>query len=114
MKLPRVRFTVRRLMLLIAGLAFISWLAAPAILILNDPGHKALTHLWQRPDGSYLVSTHEVSFWARYRHGLLGLPWSCSIEMCKEDKKHYREVDSGQSVDLLLREHQSLLKILKR
>ena len=109
MKLPR--FSVRRMMILVTGLAFISWLAAPAILILNDPGHKTLVHLWQRPDGSYLFSSHEVGFWARYRHGLLGLPWSCSLEMCKDNSMHFRKVDSGQSAASMLREHASTLKL---
>ena len=97
MRLPRVRFTVRRMMVAVAVLALCLWLIVPAIRILHDPGRHWLTHLWQRPDGSYLVSGHAVTFWARYRRELLGLPWGCPHAMCKANARDCREVDSGRT-----------------
>src|SRR4051812_43336953 len=87
MRLPRVRFTVRRMMVAVAVVAFAAWLIVPVVRILNDPGRHWLTHLWQRPDGSHLYSSHEVAFWARYRRELLGLPWDCRFNLCKENSR---------------------------
>jgi hypothetical protein len=108
-RVPRVRFTVRRAMLVVAGLALALWVLAPAIKIMNDPGRGRLIHLWQRPDGVYLFSSHEVGFWARYRRGLLGLPWDCPFAMCKENEAVCREIDSGGSVDVMIRDHPVVL-----
>jgi hypothetical protein len=110
-RMPGVRFTVRRAMLVVAGMALITWLTIPAIHILNDPGRRTLTHLWQRPDGSYLFSSHPVGFWARYRWRLLDLPWDCPFEMCEHNKKLFHEVDSGRSVDSMLRDHPIVVKM---
>jgi hypothetical protein len=110
--MPEVRFTVRRAMLAVAVTALITWLGAPAINILTDPGRRSLTHLWQRPDGSYLFSGHPVDFWTRYRRGLLGLPWDCSYEMCEENARSSREVASGSSTGAILRDHPAVLKAI--
>jgi hypothetical protein len=109
MRFPRVRFTVRRMMDAVAVMAFAAWLIVPAVRILNDPGWHWLTHLWQRPDGSHLYSGHEVAFWGRYRRGLLGLPWDCRFNLCKENARACREIDSGRSVASMTRDHPIVL-----
>ena len=97
MSLPRVRFMVRRMMLAVAVLASCLWLIVPAIRILSSPGRHRLNHVWQRPDGSYLVSGHAVTFSARYRRELLGLPWDCTHAMCKANANDCREIDFGRT-----------------
>jgi hypothetical protein len=81
------------------------WLIAPAARILNDPGRHWLNHIWRRPDGSYLFSGHAVTFWPRYRRELLGLGWGCPHEMCRENEAFCREIDSGRSVDAMIRDN---------
>jgi hypothetical protein len=97
MRLPRVRFTVRRMMIAVAVLAICVWLIVPAIRILSFSGRHRLNHVWRRPDGSFLVSGHPVTFSARYRHELLGLPWDCPHAMCKPDARDLREIDFGMT-----------------
>ena len=109
MRLPRVRFTVRRMMVAVEIEAFAAWLIVPAIWILNDPGRHWLIHLWLRSDGSHLYSGQEVAFWARYRRELLGLPWGCSFDVCEENARVCREIDSGRSVDAMIRDHPVVL-----
>jgi hypothetical protein len=110
--MPKARFTVRRAMLTVAVTALVTLLSAPAIRILSDPRRRTLTHLWQRPDGSYLFSSHPVGFWARYRQSLLGVPWDCPPEMCEENRRLCREIDSGKSADAMLRDHPTVLKAI--
>src|SRR4051812_35102300 len=109
MRVPRVRFTVRRMMGAVAIVASAAWLIVPAVRILNDPGRHWLTLLWQRPDGSRLYSGHEVAFWARYRWEILGLPRDCPFDMCEENARVCREIDSGRSVYALIRDHPVVL-----
>jgi hypothetical protein len=104
-----VRFTVWRMMVAVAVVAFAAWLIVSALRILKDPGRHRLTHLWQRPDGSHLYSGHEVKYWARYRRELLGLPWGCSFDVCEENARVCREIDSGRSVDAMIRDHPIVL-----
>jgi len=104
-----VRFTVRRMMVAVAIVASAAWLIVPAVRILSDPGRGWLTHLGQRPDGSHLYSGHEVAFWARYRQELLGLPLDCPFALCKENARVGREIDSGRSVDAMIRDHPVVL-----
>ena len=104
-----VKISVRRAMGLVAVAALGLWLTVPAVKILRDPARHTLTHLWQRPDGSYLFSGHPVGFWARYRRKLLDLPWDCSLEMCRENAKVGREVDSGKTTDALIRDHPEVI-----
>jgi hypothetical protein len=109
MPLPRVQITVLRAMILVVMTALGLWLTVPAIEILNDPARHYLTHLWRRPDGSYLFSGHPVAFWMRYRRQLLGLPWDCPFEMCKENARVCQEVDSGRTPDVMIRTHPEVL-----
>ena len=97
MRLPCVRFTVRRMMIVVAVLAISLWLIVPAIRILRFPGRHWLNHVWRRPDGSYLVSGHAVTFSARYRRELLGLPWDCPHALCKANARDCREIDFGRT-----------------
>src|SRR4051794_34247333 len=97
MRPPRVRFTVRRMMAAVAVLALCLWLIIPAIRILNSPGRHRLNHVWQRSDRSYLVSGHAVTFSARYRRELLGLPWDCPHAACEANARDCREIDLGGS-----------------
>lgn len=85
------------------------WLTVPAIKILTDPARRTLTHLWKRPDGTYLFSGHPVGFWTRYRKQVLGSPWNCPHEMCRENARLFREVDSGKATELMLRLHPEVL-----
>lgn len=112
MRLSRVRFTVRRMMVEVAVTALVTWLSAPAIRFLSDPRRRTLTHLWQRHDGSYLFSSHPVGFWARYRRSLLGVPRDCPFQKCEENGRLCREVDSGKWVDAMLRDHAAVLKAI--
>ena len=91
MRVPRVRFTVRRMMVAVAGFALASGLLVPAVRILSDPERRRVEHLWQRPDGSLLMTGHEVGFWDQYRREL-GLPWACSFEYCQGNSRAYREI----------------------
>ena len=97
MRVPRVKFTVWRMMVAVAVLAICLWLILPAIRILSYPGRHWLNHVWQRSDGSYLVSGHPITFSARYRHELLGLPWDCPHAMCKPNATDFREIDFGMT-----------------
>ena len=97
------------MMVAVAIVACAAWLIVPAVRILNDPGRHWLTHLWQRPDGSHLYSGHEVAFWARYRRELLGLPWDCPFDVCKENARVCREIDSGRSIGAMIRDHPVVL-----
>ena len=42
MRLPRVRFTVRRMMLVVALAAVGAWLIAAAVRVVNDPNGDAI------------------------------------------------------------------------
>jgi hypothetical protein len=98
-------------MIVVAGSALALWLVVPAVEILNDPARHTLTHLWQRPDGSYLFSSHPVDFWTRYRRELLGLPWDCSFEMCKANERVCRKIDSGRTTGAMIRAHPEVVTL---
>jgi hypothetical protein len=83
MKLPSPRFTTRRMMAIVAGLAVASHLGIVAIRVRTDRESRLLYHYWF-PTGdpgrgrSFTAATgvsHPAPFWPRYWRALSGRPW---------------------------------------
>lgn len=86
MKLPRVRFTVLRLMAVVASAALVLWLAVTAARVCDDRESSNLYHYWHRYGDHRISSSIEAMcnepapFWPRYWRRLLGFPWPGSYD----------------------------------
>jgi hypothetical protein len=81
MRIPRVRLTVRRLMVVVAIAALPAWLAIGAIRVVSDPEGSTLHHFWiwraveYAPPHLAHMSECRAPFWPRYWRSILGEPW---------------------------------------
>jgi hypothetical protein len=78
MKLPRVRFTVRQLMVLVAIAGLGAWLVRVAMEVAADPNGNVLFCVFRSPvTGEVNAITHcdTRTFWARYVRTLTRRQW---------------------------------------
>lgn len=78
MRLPRVRFTVRQLMALVAIGGLGAWLVRVAIEVATDPKRRVLYCVYRSPitgEVDVLTQCDPETFRARYARRLTGRPW---------------------------------------
>ena len=78
MRLPRVRFTVRQLMILVVIAGLGSWLVRVAMEVATDPNGSVLFCVFQSPvtgDVNAITQCDTRTFWARYVRRLTRRPW---------------------------------------
>lgn len=104
MRLPRVRFTVRRLMVAVAVVGVAAWLTITAVRVANDPNGGGMRHLRMRIDTRELVTQgHPVegAFWPRYWRRLLGQPWPGSYVCPIACREQHERIDGHILIDLI-------------
>jgi hypothetical protein len=104
MKLPRVRFTVRRMMVFVAFVGVAAWLTITAVRVVNDPGGDGMSHLRMRVDTRELVTqSHPVEglFWPRYWRRLLGQPWPGTYVCPPACRARFERMDGHPLFDML-------------
>jgi hypothetical protein len=78
MRLPRVRFTIRWMMVGVAVAGFGAWLIRVVEEVANDPNGDVLYCVYQSPltgEVSSLTQCNPRTFWARFARRLTGRPW---------------------------------------
>jgi hypothetical protein len=78
MRVPRVQFTVRRLMFAVAIAGLASWLIRVAVEVASDPSARTIVCVFQSPATGkveYLTQCNPPTFWPRYIKRLMGRPW---------------------------------------
>ena len=78
MRLPRARFTVRQLMVLVAIAGLGAWLVRVAVEVATDPNGRVLYCVYRSPvtgEVNVLTQCNPGTFWARYARRLTGRPW---------------------------------------
>src|SRR3954453_18838257 len=81
MRMPRVRFTVRRTMAVVGVAAAVEWMVVTALNIRNDPACRWVVHKWVREDDPNArprpttVTPCLAPFWPQYWRKLSGRPW---------------------------------------
>lgn len=87
MRLPRVRFTVRGLMVFVLACGLTFHLAFAAIRVSVDKGYHS--HTWVIIQGGKpfftLASAEQPPFWPRYWRCIIGQPWK-SVPLCRQVK----------------------------
>jgi hypothetical protein len=104
MKLPRVRITVRQMMVSVAVVGVAAWLTITAVRVVNDPNGDGMCHLRMRVDTRELVTqSHPVKgvLWPRYWRRLLGQPWPGSYACPPACRERYERIDGHPLFDLL-------------
>jgi hypothetical protein len=102
MRWPRVRFTIRWLMLLVAAVGMAVWLVITAVRVALDPRANQLSHLRLGRDTTELVvHTHPIAgvFWPRYWRRLLGQTWPGSF-VCPSCLERYERSENRKLIDL--------------
>jgi hypothetical protein len=80
MRLPRVRFTVRQLVVLVAIAGLGDWLVRMAVQVATDPNGRELYCVFRSPvtgEVNVITQCDPATFWARYARRLTGRPWPC-------------------------------------
>jgi hypothetical protein len=100
MRLPLM--TTRRWMLVVVGVALVTWPSTVAWRISADRRTRYIYHIWVRKDSPYDEPDRPMTgtlcyapFWSRYRRALLGQPWPGTYK-CRCDDPRYR-VSGGVS-----------------
>jgi hypothetical protein len=78
MRLPRVRFTLRLLMIAVAIAGLVSWLIRVAVEVASDPSACTIVCVYHSPATGkveYLTQCNPRTFWPRYIRRLTGRPW---------------------------------------
>jgi hypothetical protein len=78
MRVPRVQFTVRRLMFAVAIAGLASWLIRVAVEVASDPSACTIVCVFQSPATGkveYLTQCNPPTFWPRYIRRLMGRRW---------------------------------------
>lgn len=128
MTFPRVRLSVRRMMIVVAATGVASWLSATAVYVARDPRGGQMSHLRQYQDtGEIIVETHVLTgdFWPRYWRRLMGHPWPGSFRCsgpgrfksldCREflerlgGRTSTSQSRMSESLDCRRREHRSIV-----
>jgi hypothetical protein len=88
MWLPRVRVTVRQLMVLVAIAGLGAWLVRVAMEVAKDPNGSVLYCVYQSPvtgEVNCITQCNPGTFWARYVRKLSGRPWPGDYQCpCKD------------------------------
>jgi hypothetical protein len=91
MRMPRVQFTMRRLMIGVAIAGLVSWLIRVALEVAGDPNGDAIFCVYQSPvtgKVSYLTECNPPTFWPRYIRRLMGWPWPGDFRCPCGDSPH--------------------------
>src|SRR5258705_530428 len=102
MRLPKLRLTVRRMMVAVAIAGVAAWLVVTAIRVERDPHAEQMSHLRLVRDTAELcVYTHPIQgvFWSRYWRRLLGQPWPGTF-VCPSCREQQERSQKRKMIDL--------------
>jgi hypothetical protein len=102
MRLPRVQFKVRWMMILVALATVAAWLLVTADRVRLDPQAEQMSHLrLYRDTAKLVVQTHPIQgvFWPRYWRRLLGQPWPGTF-VCPSCRERYERSEKCKLIDL--------------
>ncbi len=102
MRLPRLRFTIRAVIIVVAIAAVAAWLLVTADRVRRDPHAEEMSHLRLcRDTAEVVVHTHPIQgvFWPRYWRRLLGQPWPGSF-LCPSCRERFERSEKRKLIDL--------------
>lgn len=104
MRLPRVRFSLRSALVLVAVVGLLFWLIVAADQLRREPNASTLCHLGQfRDNGEPFAHGHASSYWiywSKYWRKVLYQPWPGSFACpCKAELE--RTFGRGRKVEYL-------------
>src|SRR5262245_48582052 len=102
MTFPRVRLTVRMMVVIVAAAGVASWLSATAVGVARDPRGGQMSHLRECPDtGETFIQAHTITgdFWPRYWRRLAGRPWPGSFG-CPGCRERFERLVGRRLVDI--------------